>query len=64
MPSEQPVRRVQDILNAIIRVRSYVADVGGVDALMRDQYVHRDAVERQLLIVAEQMRTVNQARSV
>ncbi len=40
-------------MNAIDRIRSYVADVGGVDAIVRDQYVHRDAVERQLLIVSE-----------
>ncbi|MDQ2859816.1 MAG: DUF86 domain-containing protein [Pseudomonadota bacterium] len=30
-----------------------MADVGGLDALMRDEYLHRDGVERQLLIVAE-----------
>ncbi len=53
MPSETPGKRVGDVLNAIARIESYVADVGGLDALMRDEYLHRDGVERQLLIVAE-----------
>lgn len=53
MPSEQPGRRLRDIRAAIARIRSYVADTGGVDALIRDEYVHRDGVERQLLIVSE-----------
>lgn len=53
MPSEYPGKRVSDILNAINRIQSYVADVGGIDALIRDEYLHRDAVERQLLILAE-----------
>jgi uncharacterized protein with HEPN domain len=44
---------VRDILGAIARIESYVADVGGVDALIKDEYVHRDAVERQRLIVSE-----------
>ena len=53
MPSEQPGRRVGDILSAVIRIRAYVADIGGVDALIMEGYLHRDAVERQLLIVSE-----------
>ena len=53
MPSEAPARRVADILRAIARIEAYVADIGGIDALMRDEFVHRDAVERQLLIIAE-----------
>jgi uncharacterized protein with HEPN domain len=53
LPSKQPGRRVRDILGAIARIRAYVADVGGVDALVRDKYLHRDAVERQLLVVSE-----------
>ena len=53
MPSEVPGRRVGDILSAINRIQSYVDDIGGVDALMRDEYLHRDAVERQLLILSE-----------
>ena len=53
MPSENPTKRVDDILKAIDRIQSYVADIGGIDALMRDEYLHRDAVERQLLIISE-----------
>lgn len=53
MPSERPAQRIRDILAAIARIRSYIADIGGVDALMRNEYVHRDGVERQLLIVSE-----------
>lgn len=53
MPSENPGKRVGDILRAIARIDSYVTDIGGIDALMRDEYVHRDAVERQLLILSE-----------
>ena len=47
---------MSDILAAIARIEDYVADIGGLDALMRDRYVHRDAVERQLLIVSEAAR--------
>jgi len=53
MPSSDPQRRVRDILNAVARIQAYIADIGGVDALMRDEYLHRDGVERQLLIIAE-----------
>ena len=53
MPSKSPGRRVADILGAIDRIASYVRDIGGIDALVRDEYLHRDAVERQLLIIAE-----------
>ena len=53
MPSDQPRQRIQDILGAVARIRSYVVDIGGVDALIRNEYLHRDAVERQLLIVSE-----------
>ncbi len=53
LPSEDPARRVADILRAIDRIRAYVADIGGLDALMRDEFLHRDAVERQLLVVSE-----------
>jgi uncharacterized protein with HEPN domain len=53
LPSDQPARRVADILGAIARIEAYVRDVGGIDAIMRDEYVHRDGVERQLLIIAE-----------
>lgn len=53
MPSDRPARRIGDILRAIDRIRSYVDDVGGVDALVADEYVHRDGVERQLLVIAE-----------
>jgi uncharacterized protein with HEPN domain len=53
LPSKTPGKRLDDILRAIARIESYVADIGGVDALVRDEYLHRDAVERQLLILAE-----------
>lgn len=53
MPSEQPQRRLNDIVRSIQRIQSYVSDIGGVDALMIDGYLHRDGVERQLLIVSE-----------
>jgi uncharacterized protein with HEPN domain len=53
LPSDQPAKRVADILGAIARIEAYVRDVGGIDAIMRDEYVHRDGVERQLLIIAE-----------
>lgn len=53
MPSDDPVRRLRDILRAIARIEAYVDDIGGIDALMRDAFLHRDAVERQLLILSE-----------
>ena len=53
MPSKTPDKRIGDILAAIDRINDYVADIGGVDALIRNDHLHRDAVERQLLIVAE-----------
>ena len=53
MPSELPGKRVGDILSSIARIQSYVDDIGGIDALMHDEYLHRDAVERQLLILSE-----------
>ena len=45
-----------DILAAIARIEAYIADVVGFEALMRDRYLHRDGVERQLLIVSEAAR--------
>jgi len=56
LPSESPARRVADILAAIARIEAYIADVVGFEALMRDKYLHRDGVERQLLIVSEAAR--------
>ena len=53
MPAENPLRRVNDLLAALGKIDAYVADIGGVEALMRDEFVHRDAVERQLLILSE-----------
>ena len=53
MPSKTPDRRVGDILDAIARINDHVADIGGVEGLIRNDRLHRDAVERQLLIVAE-----------
>jgi len=53
LPSKDPGKRVADILGAIERINVYVAAIGGVDALMRKDRLHRDAVERQLLILAE-----------
>jgi hypothetical protein len=37
LPSENPAKRVGDILKAIDRIQSSVVDVGGIDALMRDE---------------------------
>ena len=54
--SENPGRRLADIVTAIARIDAYVADIGGLEAFMLDRYLHRDAVERQLLIVAEAAR--------
>ena len=56
LPSEDPSRRLADILGAIARIDAYLAEVGGLEAFMRDRYLHRDAVERLLLIVAEAAR--------
>lgn len=53
MPSENPEKRLGDILRAVDKIQSSVADIGGVEALMGDEYLHRDAVERQLLVVSE-----------
>lgn len=53
LPSNAPLKRIGDIVTAIARIGAYVDDVGGIDALIRDEYVHRDGVERQLLIVSE-----------
>jgi uncharacterized protein with HEPN domain len=53
LPSRLPGKRVGDILSAIDRIQSYLNDIGGVDALMQDEYLHRDAVERQLLVLSE-----------
>jgi uncharacterized protein with HEPN domain len=53
MPSRDPQRRVRDILKAANRIKAYIADIGGLDALMRDEFLHRDGDERQLLIIAE-----------
>ncbi len=53
MPSSNPGKRVDDILTAITKIGAYVDDIGGIDALMKDEFVHRDAVERQLLIISE-----------
>ena len=55
-PSENPGRRLADILGAIARIDAYVADIGGIKPFMQDHFLHRDAVERQLLIVAEAAR--------
>ena len=55
-PSENPGRRLADIRAAITPINAYVADIGGVEPFMRDRYLHRDAVERQLLIIAEAAR--------
>lgn len=53
MPSSNPVKRLRDILVAIEKIEAYVADIGGVDALIDNRFVHRDAVERQLLVISE-----------
>jgi uncharacterized protein with HEPN domain len=40
-------------VNAIDRIGSYIGEGGGVDAIISDDHVYRDAIERQLLIIAE-----------
>ncbi|MGH6988020.1 MAG: HepT-like ribonuclease domain-containing protein [Caulobacteraceae bacterium] len=52
MPSEQPRRRLEDILAAIGVIRNYVSEAGGLEAIAA-KGLYRDAVERQLLIIAE-----------
>src|SRR5665213_2941054 len=53
LPSDAPRKRVDDILRAIDKIQSYVAEIGVIEALMSDERVHRDAVERQLLVLSE-----------
>lgn len=53
MPSSQPRRRVGDILAAITRIESYLEQGGGVTAVLDANGLHKDAIERQLLVIAE-----------
>lgn len=41
------------MIAALDRIESYLADGGGVDAVLAADALHKDAIERQLLIIAE-----------
>ena len=53
MPSNQPEKRLTDILHAIAMIEQFVQDGGGVEASIQKDTLHRDAIERRLLIIAE-----------
>ena len=53
VPSDDPAGRVDDILAAVVRIETYVAKGGGIDALLADQNELYDAVERRLMILSE-----------
>ena len=53
MPSENPLQRVQDILESIDLIQKYTYEAGGVDSLLSVENMAYDAVERRLLIIAE-----------
>ena len=53
MPSDEPARRLADIIHAIGLIEDYVRQAGGLDALMTVENAYHDAVERRLLIIAE-----------
>lgn len=53
MPSSRPKSRLADILNAISMIEEFVVDAGGLEAAVKRDTLHRDAIERRLLIIAE-----------
>ena len=53
MPSRDPAGRVDDILESILRIESYVAKAGGLEALLAANDELYDGVERRLMIVSE-----------
>ncbi len=53
MPSHDPSRRLDEILQSIALIDGYVADAGGVAPLIASVGALRDAVERRLLIISE-----------
>ncbi|MBB35512.1 MAG: hypothetical protein CME88_04085 [Hirschia sp.] len=53
LPSDEPARRLADIIHAIGLIEDYVRQAGGLDALMTVENAYHDAVERRLLIIAE-----------
>jgi len=53
VPSSHPRRRISDMLAAIERIESYLDDGGGVTAVLAESRLHKDAIERQLLVIAE-----------
>ena len=53
LPSLDPVRRLEDILNSIALIEHYVKKAGGADLLVTVEDEFHDAVERRLLIISE-----------
>lgn len=53
MPSSRPKSRLADILNAISMIEEFVVGAGGLEAAVKRDTLHRDAIERRLLIIAE-----------
>jgi uncharacterized protein with HEPN domain len=53
LPSREPLRRIDDILNAIDKIEEYVAAAGGIDRLMQVEDAFHDGVERRLSIISE-----------
>ncbi len=53
MPSRDPAGRVDDILDSISRIESYIAKAGGIEALLAANDELYDGVERRLMIVWE-----------
>jgi uncharacterized protein with HEPN domain len=53
LPSSKPRQRLQDIIDAIDTIRRFVTDAGNVEAAMYKSQLHRLAIERALLIIAE-----------
>lgn len=53
MPSLDPKRRLDDILESIGLIETYVAKAGGVASLLATANEYHDAVERRLLIISE-----------
>ncbi len=53
MPSDKPRQRFQDIIDSIDAIQQFVDDAGSVEAAMYKSHLHRMAIERMLLIIAE-----------
>ena len=53
MPSNDPARRLRDIIYSIERIEQIVARAGGLAEAVDPHNVLRDAIERRLLIISE-----------